>query len=244
VWRRILLAALPAFCQSPHDAIPDVALGRRLFDSQCALCHGPGGAGGRGPSLNRPKLAKAADDAALTKVIREGLAPEMPGSWQLSVREVASVAAYVKSLGSVPVEKVPGDARRGESVYKSSGCAGCHIISGQGNGLGPELTLAGARRNAAHLRESVVNPAAYLPDGYLMVEAVTAEGLTVSGTRAAEDPFTIQIADPSGRFHSFRKSGLRALRKLEKRSGMPAFDKLPAGSLDDLVAYLASLRGN
>jgi len=37
----------------------------------------------------------------------------MPGAWQLDDHEVASVAAYVRSLGAVPPEHLPGDAARG-----------------------------------------------------------------------------------------------------------------------------------
>lgn len=237
-----LLAAAPIFAQSPHDAVPDVALGKKLFESQCALCHGQGGTGGRGPALNRPKLSKAENENAIRKVVREGILPEMPGAWQLSVREVASVAAYVKALGSVAVEKLPGDPDRGAAVYRSKGCAACHIAAGVGAGRGPELTLVGARRNAAFLRESIVTPNAFVPDGYLLVDATTVTGKTISGTKAAEDPFTIQIVDSAGRFHSLRKSELRALKRHEGRSGMPAFDTLSTAELDHLVAYLASLR--
>jgi putative heme-binding domain-containing protein len=245
VWPRLLWTVLPLWAQSAHQAIPDLALGRRLFDSQCALCHGQGGAGGRGPSLNKPKLAKAADEEALSKAIRDGLPPEMPGAWQLSVREVASVAAYVKSLGKLPAENLPGNAGRGAIVYQSNACAGCHLINGEGTARGPELTQIGARRNAAHLRESLVAPGAHLPDGYLLVEILTATGQPLSGTRIAEDPFTIQIADSTGRFHSFRKSGLRTIRRLSGSSAMPSFAKtLNASDLDDLVAYLANLREN
>lgn len=241
MWR-IFLTVVPLLAQSPHEAVPDAALGKKLFESQCALCHGQAGTGGRGPALNRPKLAKAEDEAAIRKVVREGIQPEMPGAWQLSIREVASVAAYVKALGSVEVERLPGDPERGAQVYRSKGCATCHIVRGEGSGRGPELTLVGARRNAVFLRESIVNPNAFVPDGYLLVDVTTAAGKAISGTKAAEDPFTIQIADAAGRFHSFRKSELRALKRHEGRSGMPAFDKLTAGELDDLVAHLASLR--
>jgi len=157
------------FAQSAPDPVPDLAVGQRIFDSQCAVCHGQGGTGGRGPALTRPKLAKAADDPALRRAIAEGLPPEMLGAWQLSVREVASFAAYVRSLGTVKPEVLPGDAARGEAVYQSKGCAGCHIIAGRGVGNGPELTAIGARRNARHLREAIRTPAAALPDDYLGV---------------------------------------------------------------------------
>ena len=64
--------------------------------------NGETGEGSRGPNLHRPTLDKAPDDAALRKVIANGIPPEMPGAWQLTPHEVSSVAAFVKSLGAMP----------------------------------------------------------------------------------------------------------------------------------------------
>ncbi len=222
----------------------DVPAGRKIFESQCALCHGQTGGGGRGPALNRPQLEHAPDDAALRRVISDGLDPEMPAAWQLTPREVESVAAYVRSLGSAPQETLPGDPARGARVYEARGCSGCHMIAGQGAGFGPELTAIGARRNAAWLRQAVLDPAASLPQGFAWMAATTAAGETVRGIRVNEDAFTIQIKDAGGRFHSFRKAELRELRRLTGETPMPAYrGRLTEGELDDLVAYLARLRG-
>lgn len=228
----MLLALAPA---------DDGELGRKLFESQCALCHGQTGGGGRGPALTRAKLDKAADEATLHKVIGEGLPPEMPGAWQLSPREVAAVGAFVRSLGAVPVQPLPGDANRGAEIYRARGCRNCHIVNGDGTPMGPELTAIASRRNAAHLREAIVNPSATLPDDFLLIEAKT-PSQTIRGMRVNEDSFTIQIRDVQGRFHSLRKADLRQFEKLKGQSPMPAY-KLPGDDLDHLVAYLASLRG-
>ena len=186
VW---FLLAAPVFAQS------DIEAGRKIFESQCALCHGQNGTGGRGPGLNRPKLGHAPDDQALRKVISEGIDPEMPGAWQLHPHEVDNVAAYVRSLGTVPQEQIPGDPARGVMLYRSKGCAACHIVRGEGEGFGPELTDIGARRNAAYLRQTLLNPAGSLPEGFLLVEAVSDAGATVRGVRVNEDSFTIQLED-------------------------------------------------
>src|SRR5262249_17973942 len=56
------------------------AVGRKVFESQCALCHGQTGGGGRGPSLNRPKLDRAPTDETLRSLITDGYG-DMPGAW-------------------------------------------------------------------------------------------------------------------------------------------------------------------
>jgi cytochrome c oxidase cbb3-type subunit 3 len=241
MWRWMLAAALAAHAVAQTG--PDPAVGRKIFESQCAICHGQTGGGGRGPALNRPKLARAPDDAALRSVISEGIPPDMPGSWQLHPSEVSGVAAYVRSLGALPPETLAGDAGRGARIYEARGCAGCHMVAGKGEGFGPELTGIGARRSAAFLRQTVLKPSATLPDGFRYVAVTPASGAVVRGIRVNEDSFTIQLKDASGRFHSFRKSELKELRRLEKESPMPSYEgQLPAGELDDLVAYLASLK--
>jgi hypothetical protein len=56
-----------------------------------------------------------------------------------------------------------------------------------------------------------------------------------------EDTYTVQFIDDTGNLHSLAKSGLRNY-KVEKKSKMPAFGSITGSDLDDLVAYLASLR--
>jgi putative heme-binding domain-containing protein len=232
------------FLAGAAAAQPDAAAGRKIFESQCALCHGQTGGGGRGPSLNRPKLDHAPDDAALRKVISNGLEPEMPAAWQLNEHDVKNVAAYVRALGAAPRETLPGDAGRGAGVFESRGCAGCHMVAGKGGGIGPELTQIGARRSSAWLRQTILQPADSLPEGFAWMTATDAAGQTVRGIRVNEDTFTIQLKDTRGRFYSYRKSELRDLQRLERQTPMPAYQGQVAGSeLDDLVAYLAALRG-
>ena len=245
--RRCLLASgllLLAFVSSAQDEA--LLRGRKLFDSHCARCHNMGGTGGEGPSLARPTLRYAADEAALVKVIQEGIeGTDMPGAWQISGNEVRQIAAYVRSLGRVESTPLPGDRERGRDVFEgASGCGSCHIIEGQGGILGPDLTDVGLRRGAAYLRESLVSPGATIPERYLLVRAQTRAGEEVVGVRVNEDSFTIQLRDQAGRIHSLSKLELEDLEKAFGESLMPSYgSELRATELDDLIAYLASLRG-
>src|SRR2546422_103580 len=107
----MMLLLLVLLQQTPED----LARGKKLFEGQCALCHGQTAEGGRGPSLARPTLRRAADNDALVALIKNGVpGSEMEGAWQMTDREVRQVAAYVRSLGTMPQEKLPGDAARGQ----------------------------------------------------------------------------------------------------------------------------------
>jgi cytochrome c oxidase cbb3-type subunit III len=167
----------------------------------------------------------------------------MPGAWQMTDREVWRVAGYVRSLGRVETAKLAGDAGRGRELYRAKQCAGCHILSGAGGASGPELTEIGARRSAAYLREALIDPAASVPEKFLTVSVTTRAGRNHRGVRVNEDSFTIQLRDDKDQFRSFRKAELKELKKEFDVSTMPSYKTLAAAELDDLVAYLASLRG-
>ena len=244
-------AAISLGKSPPQDQIPkltanDLAQGKKIFVGQCALCHGIGGTGGRGPALDRQDLPRTADNQALFNIIKNGIPEtEMPEAWQRTDREIWQVAGYVRSLGQTAVTKLPGDPARGRQIYDSKGgCAACHIIGGRGGSFGPALSEIGARRSAAHLREALIDPGASVPEGFLVVSIVTRDGHGFRGMRLNEDSFTIQLRDASNAFHSFRKLDLLELKKESGVSTMPSYrDTLSSSELDDLVAYLAGLRG-
>jgi putative heme-binding domain-containing protein len=205
-----------------------------------------GGTGGEGPSLARPTLRHASDEETLVKIIHDGIeGTEMPGTWMLSANELRQVAAYVLSLGKVEAKPVPGDPSRGRNVFEgASGCGNCHVVDGVGGVVGPDLSDVGLRRGAEYLRQSLVSPGAVVAEGYLVVKAQTRSGEEVVGMRMNEDTFTIQLRDPAGSIHSLSKIELAELEKAFGQSFMPAYgSELSASELDDLVAYLASLRG-
>src|SRR5579872_7006245 len=152
----------------------DLAHGKKLYEGFCSLCHGQTGTGGKGPNLAQPTLSRAPDVYTLVAVIQQGIrGTEMPGFWQLTDHEAKQVAVYVRSLGRIAPEKLPGDTARGHALYASTRCASCHIVRGSGTSLGPELTEIGARRSSAYLREAIVNPGAAVPEGFLVVNVVS-----------------------------------------------------------------------
>lgn len=227
----------------------DLEEGEKLFNVHCARCHGMSGAGGEGSNLAQPRLKHAQDDEALVAVIDEGIpGTGMPAIWTLNEEQLPKVAAYVRSLGQLEPEEMPGDPDRGAQIYQNNGgCPACHIIDGFGKGIGPELSEIGERRGMDYLRQSLIEPekSQSQTSGYqdfLTVRAHTATGI-VEGMRISEDAFSIQIRDVGGRVHSLRKDKLIDLQKMFAHSLMPQYgDGVSGRDLDDLVSYLMSLR--
>ncbi len=227
----------------PPPTEADLKGGEAAYQFHCAFCHGKGD-DGMAASLVSPRLPHAPSDSALLNVIRNGIpGSDMPAALGMTDTEVRQVAQFVRRLAQSARQKAPGDPRRGEQIYLGKGnCASCHMIRGSGERLGPDLSDIGARRGLAGLRASLVEPDASVTPGFVMVRATTAAGRQVSGIRVNENTFSIQIRDAGGRFHSLRKSDLKDLDR-DAKSSMPSYKTLSPAELDDLVAYLYSLRG-
>ena len=65
----------------------------------------------------------------------------------------------------------------------------------------------------------------------------------IRGIRLDEDVFWILLRDASGRVHTLSKSTIRRMEREKAGTLMPSYESLRDVDLDDLVAYLASLRG-
>jgi putative heme-binding domain-containing protein len=217
---------------------------------------GRGGGGGAAAKTDAP--VQTAYDRALQQVIRSGVAgTEMP-SHRFQPEELRVLALFVKSLGQLAPEKVPGDPAKGEELFKTKGaCMTCHIVRGQGAAIGPDLTEIGRRRSAIYLRRALTEPSADVPQSYnayrgdislplnfLMVRAKTKDGKEVAGVRVNEDTFSIQVRDLTGKIHSFFKSELAEFHKDWGQSPMPVYSSVfTPDEMTDVIAYLSTLRG-
>ncbi len=192
---------------------------------------------------------------ATTNVIKNGMAGGMPAfGGQLSAAQIQQVVQYLLTLKHQDTYKVTGDPQKGSEVYKSAGCANCHMIHGQGGDSAPDLSNIGALRDPGYLHTTILYPGSDLPQqhlfletggklDYLFVHLVTKEGRAFDGTRVVEDSFRIVIEDANGNFHSFDKADLRELKELPGKSLMPSYKgKLSDAEVNDLVAYLTSLK--
>jgi putative heme-binding domain-containing protein len=248
-------AAPGARQESPAAKPADQSPGKDLFEQRCSTCHGLDAGGAMGPNIQGIPFRLGAD--VVKSTIKNGMGgggmPAFAG--QLDDTQIQQIIDYLLTLTRKDAGTVTGDAAKGKEIYASSGCSSCHIIEGEGSDAGPELTDVGKLRGPSYLRNALLYPGTDLPQArvfletgglldYLFIHVVTKDGHAFDGTRVAEDSFRIVIKDASGKFLSFQKADLRELKKEPGKSLMPSFrPKLSDPQVNDLVAYLASLKG-
>ncbi len=222
------------------QAIP---AGKAIFEQSCEVCHGSGGSGGRGPALNTGVFKRGSDDLELFEVIKNGVAGTQMPNMGLSADDSWRVVAYLRSISPIDNEPVTGSAANGEAIFSGKGeCSKCHMVNGHGSRLAPDLSTIGGWK-IKDLRRQILKPGS--KPGYFsdLVEVRTRDGRTIRGLRRNEDTFSIQLFGADQQFHLYLKKHLAGVKYLEK-SLMPADyeRRLSAGEVDDLVAYLKSLK--
>jgi putative heme-binding domain-containing protein len=234
--------------------------GASLFRANCSPCHGMDGrGGGRGPDLAASSFVYGASDDGIFQIIGRGRpGTEMPGN-AFEDSETWTLVSYLRSLNTAPLAvAATGDRRRGEGLFfDKEKCAQCHMVNGRGGHLGPDLSRVGAARSLKYLTESIREPSKELSLGYAdpnnhygipleydTVIAVMRNGKRLVGVAKNEDAFTVQLLGEDDELHLLLKKDLSEVRH-ERRSLMPPYgaDLLSEGELQDLLAYLAGLRG-
>jgi putative heme-binding domain-containing protein len=236
--------------------------GEYEFRINCALCHGLGARGGeREPDLTRAQKKHAHNDGEMFQIISNGIpGTAMPANGTngqgvgMTDQEIWQIITYIRSQETKSSATASGDAAHGKELFFGDGnCAMCHMVSGKGGRLGPDLTGVAGSRTREAIIDSIRNPNRRLawglteatkefPQEYESVTVVTADGKQIKGVTLNEDSFTVQIMDPTEHIHLLEKAKLKSFRK-SRESAMPKYntDVLSDKDVEDLVAFMASV---
>ncbi len=154
------------------------------------------------------------------------------------VWQVVSFLQYQRSSQRPSV--IPGDAQKGKKVFEKHLCASCHWTGQTGGRRGPDLCTS--RSRLEYVRQALVDPAADMDRQYQQVVLVTKTGRVLQGMRLSEDSFYIQLIDERDRLYTIAKADIDQLER-PSQSLMPSYEKeLSSEELENLIAYLFSLR--
>lgn len=211
----------------PPDEVMDF---HKLFDQNCAGCHGKQGNQGPAPPLNDSLFLGIVPDAELLKVVGQGRkGTPMPAfvrenGGPLTPEQVKVLASGLKKwkTGERAAESVPpylapakaegptrGDGKAGAKVFFQA-CAGCHGDQGRGGSFGKQQIGA-------------INDPAFLN----LVSDQMLRRIIITGRTDLEDAGRELVGMPS----------------FDRSTGRPAgFKPLTSQDITDLVALLAEWR--
>ena len=249
----VVVAAAIALAQEHSYTPADIENGARLYQSSCAGCHGSNGDMVPGIDLHRGPFRRATTDVEVIRIIQAGIAgTTMPPS-SFSETQAGAIVAFLRSRatpgrgesgGRSGATAATGNAANGKLLFDGKGaCATCHRVGTTGPRLAPDLTDIGLGRGASELHQKLIDPNAVVRPANRFVEATTKRGAKIDGRLLNQDTYTIQLLDSNERLVSLSRSDLRDFAFV-KDSPMPSSrDKLTPAEIDDVVAYLITLKG-
>jgi putative heme-binding domain-containing protein len=223
----------------------DVETGFNLYNANCITCHGANGDGVPSVNLRGGQFRRAATDSDLNRLIQTGIPGTAMPPGRFSTGELAGLVAYIRSMREFDTRPMRGDPNRGRVLFEEKGgCTNCHRVHGRGSRVAPDLSDIGAIRDPAALERSLIDPNTAMLPVNRYIRAVPRDGKVITGRRLNEDTYTVQLIDGDERLVSVLKADLREFSVL-KTSTMPSYkDKLTPAELDDVVAYLRTLKGS
>ncbi len=139
--------------------------------------------------------------------------------------------------------EITGNSVAGKAIFEGAGsCLSCHRAGAIGSVLGPNLSDIGAEDSPDKLKQELLSPSPKIEPKNRLYKIVTNDGKTVEGKLLNQGPYSLQMLASDGRLVAFQRSQIRESHSVDPPQ-MPSYQgKLTSTQIDDLVAYLVSLR--
>jgi putative heme-binding domain-containing protein len=202
----------------------------------------------------------AKPDAYVVEGFKNEMAIVFAPPISLNVDEIKAVIAYLQSQdGEFDIDNLEnpsgisaayfqrveaataaggGDPGAGEVVYEDN-CTYCHILNGEGEEVGPDLTGVGSK-GLSFLEDAIINPAKAITKGYETSVVVENDGRQTKGLLMRDDPDEIDIVKDTGDVVTIARSDIKEITVDETSSVMPGDinEALTVKDFQDLLSYL------
>ncbi len=130
-----------------------------------------------------------------------------------------------------------GNAERGRAVFKEH-CAKCHVHSGEGVNVGPDLTGM-AVHPKQELLVHVLDPSRSVEGNYLQYTVLTDDGRSLSGLLASETKTAVELIAVDGKRQTLLRENIEELAATKKSLMPEGFEKqVTPAALADLLEFL------
>ena len=202
----------------------------------------------------------AKPDAYLVEGYKNEMATVYAPPISLNVDEIKAVIAYLQSQdGEFDIDALEkpselsaayfrrieaataaggGDPSDGQVVYEDN-CSYCHILNGEGEEAGPDLTGVGSK-GIAFLEDAILNPAKTITEGYETRVVIENDGRQTKGLLMRDDPDEIDIVKDTGDIVTIARGDIKEITIDKTISVMPADinEALTVKDFQDLLSYL------
>ena len=181
-------------------------------------------------NVNQVRQLLAAQDKELVEMVRSRWGSIRSGRNPQADEIIAEIRA---ELG-----KHAGDPYRGQAVFTKL-CAQCHKIHGQGQDVGPDITLIG-RTTLDQLLSNVLDPSLVIGVGYQVTHVLTVDGRVLSGIAVESNDQRVVLKLQGGKTETIPRDEVDQ-EKLSELSMMPEEleKQLSRQELLDLFTFLA-----
>ena len=147
------------------------------------------------------------------------------------------IARLGSNINAKKLLAMPGDIERGRKIFFESGgtglCSRCHIVSGRGTDLGPDLTHIASKYKRADLLDNILFPSKSIAPGYATYVIRTTSGDTYVGFLLGKTDKEVVIKDAQ-----LKQTHIPAA-DIHKMVAQP-ISAMPDGLLSDLEAQQAA----
>lgn len=138
--------------------------------------------------------------------------------------------------------KEAGDPTAGKIIFKNQ-CAKCHMHSGEGEKIGPDLTGMAAHPKA-ELLIHLIDPSRNVEGNFRVYSVVTVDGLVISGVLASETKTSVELIDSQAKKHVVQREDIEDLQASSKSLMPDGFEKqVTPREIRDLLEFLTSREG-
>jgi putative membrane-bound dehydrogenase-like protein len=137
----------------------------------------------------------------------------------------------------LPITKETGDAKAGKEIFVKN-CSKCHVHSGEGTRIGPDLTGM-AVHPKDHLLIDIIDPSRSVEANFRAYRVTLVSGRILTGLLASESKTAIEIFDAEGKKQTILRQDIDELDASTKSLMPDGFEKqIGRKGLTDLLEFL------